>query len=40
MEDLRTANIEVPLSQGKETGCYSEMTEGMDVEKNIEDDKG
>jgi hypothetical protein len=40
MEDLRTANIEVPLSQGKETGYHSEMTEGMDVEKNIEDDKG
>jgi hypothetical protein len=40
MEDLRPANIEAPLSQGKESGRHSEMTEGMDVEKNIEDDKG
>ncbi|AQK73271.1 trehalose-6-phosphate phosphatase6, partial [Zea mays] len=40
MEDLRPAKIEVPLSQGKESGRHYEMAEGMDVEKNIEDDKG
>jgi hypothetical protein len=40
LDDLRPANIDVPLSQGKESGCHSEMTEGVDVVKNIEDDKG
>jgi dipeptidase len=32
--------LSVPLSQGKESGRRYEMAEGMDVEKNIEDDKG
>jgi hypothetical protein len=40
MDDLRPVNIDVPLSQGKDSGRHSEMTEGVDDVKTIDDDKG
>jgi hypothetical protein len=40
MDYLRIAKSEVPFSHGKDSGYQSVFTEGMDVEKNLDADKG
>jgi hypothetical protein len=40
MDDMIKANMEGPIAHGKESGVQAEKSEGMDVEKNSEGDKG